>query len=97
MARWRPYLLGLLGIAAITFPFLWLTLAPDFARNTMRVDWAPAHGLQFFSDLSPVFLVALLIWLGSWSNRRWRWQARIASVIPGAAPPRARRATRSSP
>ena len=82
MARWRPYLLGLLGIAAITFPFLWLKLAPDFDRNTMRVEWAPAHGLQFFSDLSPAFLVALLIWLGSWSNRRWQWQARIASVVP---------------
>jgi branched-chain amino acid transport system permease protein len=87
MARWRPYLLGLLGIAAITFPFLWLKLAPDFDRNTMRVEWAPAHGLQFFSDLSPAFLVALLIWLGSWSNRRWQWQARIASVIPAQRRP----------
>ncbi len=27
MTRWRPYVLGLLGLAAITFPFLWLTLA----------------------------------------------------------------------
>ena len=84
MARWRPYVLGLLGLAAITFPFLWLTLAPDFVRNTMRVDWSPAHGLQFFSDLSPVFLIALLIWLLSWTNRRWHWQARIAGVVPVA-------------
>jgi branched-chain amino acid transport system permease protein len=82
MARWRPYVLGLLGIAAITFPFLWLKLAPDFARNTMGVSWAPAHGLQFFSDLSPVFVIALLIWLGSWSNRRWHWQARLADIVP---------------
>jgi branched-chain amino acid transport system permease protein len=80
MARWRPYLLGLLGLAAITFPFLWLALDPDFANNTMRVRWAPAHGLQFFSDLSPVFLIAFLIWLGSWSNRRFGWQGRIAAL-----------------
>jgi branched-chain amino acid transport system permease protein len=84
MARWRPYVLGLLGLAAITFPFLWLTLAPDYARNTMRVDWSPAHGLQFFSDLSPVFLVALLIWFGSWSNKTWHWQARLAALVPAA-------------
>jgi len=84
MARWRPYVLGLLGLAAITFPFLWLTLSPDFVRNTMRVDWSPAHGLQFFSDLSPVFLIAFVIWLGSWTNRRWHWQARLGSVVPTA-------------
>jgi len=84
MARWRPYVLGLLGLAAITFPFLWLTLAPDFVRNTMRVEWSPAHGLQFFSDLSPVFLIAFVIWLGSWTNRRWHWQARLGSVVPTA-------------
>jgi branched-chain amino acid transport system permease protein len=84
MARWRPYVLGLLGLAAITFPFLWLTLAPDFVRNTMRVDWSPGHGLQFFSDLSPVFLVAFLIWLISWSNRTWQWQARLAGIVPAA-------------
>jgi branched-chain amino acid transport system permease protein len=80
MARWRPYLLGLLGLAAITFPFLWLALVPNFADNTMRVAWAPAHGLQFFSDLSPVFLIAFLIWLGSWTNRRFDWQGRIAGT-----------------
>jgi branched-chain amino acid transport system permease protein len=84
MARWRPYVLGLLGLAAITFPFLWLTLAPDFVNNTMRVNWSPAHGLQFFSDLSPVFLIAFLIWLGSWSNRRWHWQAGIAAAVPAS-------------
>jgi branched-chain amino acid transport system permease protein len=84
MARWRPYVLGLIGLTAITFPFLWLTLAPDFVRNTVRVNWQPSHGLQFFSDLSPVFLIALLIWLLSWTNRRWHWQARIAGVVPVA-------------
>jgi branched-chain amino acid transport system permease protein len=77
MARWRPYLLGLLGLAAITFPFLWLTLQPNFADNTMRVGWTPAHGLQFFSDLSPVFAIAFLIWLGSWTNRRFGWWDRV--------------------
>jgi branched-chain amino acid transport system permease protein len=94
MARWRPYLLGLLGVAALTFPFLWLKLAPDFVNNTMRVDWAPGHGLQFFSDLSPVFLVALLIWLGSWTNRRWHWQARIAAVVPAPRRPALARYTK---
>ena len=80
MTRWRPYVLGLLGLAAITFPFLWLALEPNFANDTMRVSWAPAHGVRFFSDLSPVFLIAFLIWLGSWSNRRFGWQAWIAST-----------------
>ena len=84
MARWRPYVLGLLGLAVITFPFLWLTLAPDFVNNTVRVAFSAAHGLQFFSDLTPVFLAALLIWLGSWSNRRWRWQARLAGIVPAS-------------
>jgi len=64
MTRWRPYLLGLLGLAAITFPFLWLQLQPDFQNNTILVAWSPAHGLQFFDDLLPVFIVGFLIWLG---------------------------------
>ena len=75
MTRLRPYLLGLLGIAAITFPFLWLQLAPNFDDNTISVKWAPAHGLQFFTDLLPVFVIALLIWLGNRAGRYWNWGA----------------------
>jgi hypothetical protein len=71
MARLRPYLLGILGLAAITFPFLWLQLQPDFTNNTLKVAWAPAHGLQFFDDLLPVFVVAFLIWIGIRANRYW--------------------------
>jgi branched-chain amino acid transport system permease protein len=71
MARWRPYVLGLLGVAALTFPFLWLQLRPNTADNTIQTVWSPEHGLQFFCDLLPVFLVALLIWLGVRANRRW--------------------------
>ena len=71
--RLRPYLLGLLGIAIITFPFLWLQLDPDFDNNTIKVRWAPQHGLQFFDDLLPVFVVSLLIWLGIRANRHWHW------------------------
>jgi branched-chain amino acid transport system permease protein len=63
MARWRPYLLGILGLAFLTFPFLWLQLVPDFVRNTIEVTFAPGHGLQFFGDLSSVFVIALLVWL----------------------------------
>jgi branched-chain amino acid transport system permease protein len=73
MTRWRPYLLGILGLAAITFPFLWLQLQPDFDNNTVTVSWAPKHGLQFFNDLLPVFIVSLLIWLGIRANRYWGW------------------------
>ncbi len=72
-SRWRPYLLGIPGLVAITFPFLWLKLDPDYNKNTVAVAWAPWHGLQFFSDLSPVFLVAFLIWLGVQANRRFGW------------------------
>jgi len=67
--RWRPYLLGIPGLAIITFPFLWLQLRPNFDTNTVRVAWAPGHGLQFFSDLFPVFVIAFLIWLGVQTNR----------------------------
>jgi branched-chain amino acid transport system permease protein len=74
--RWRPYVLGILGflgLAALTFPFLWLQLQPNFETNTVRIIWAPLHGLQFFNDLSPVFFIAFLIWLGVQANRHWRW------------------------
>jgi branched-chain amino acid transport system permease protein len=71
ISRWRPYVLGMLGLAFLTFPFLWLQLQPDFTLNTMGVAWAPAHGLQFFADLSPVFLLVLAIWLFNWANRRF--------------------------
>jgi branched-chain amino acid transport system permease protein len=78
MARLRPYLLGILGLAAITFPFLWLQLQPDFDNNTITVIWAPAHGLQFFDDLLPVFIIALLIWIGIRANRYWGWDEAVA-------------------
>jgi branched-chain amino acid transport system permease protein len=78
MSSWRPYLLGILGLAAITFPFLWLQLQPDFNNNTMTVAWAPAHGLQFFDDLLPVFIIAFLIWIGIRANRYWRWDQAVA-------------------
>jgi branched-chain amino acid transport system permease protein len=71
--RWRPYVLGILGIAFLTFPFLWLQLRPDFNLNTMEVAWAPGHAFQFFGDLSPVFLLGLLIWAGTRLNRRFGW------------------------
>jgi len=75
---WRPYLLGFLGLAALTFPFLWLQLAPDFDKNTVGVVWAPLHGLQFFGDLSPVFVIAFLIWLGIQGNRHFGWDQALA-------------------
>ena len=78
MARVRPYVLSILGLAAITFPFLWLQLQPDFTNNTITVGWAPEHGLQFFDDLLPVFVVSFLIWLGIRANRYWGWDKAIA-------------------
>ncbi|HEY0257660.1 MAG TPA: hypothetical protein VGC39_09480 [Candidatus Methylacidiphilales bacterium] len=77
-SRWRPYLLGIPGLAIITFPFLWLRLDPDFDKHTVAVSWAPWHGLQFLGDLSPVFLVALLIWLGVLANQRFGWDKLLA-------------------
>ena len=69
-SRWRPYLLGSVGLAIITFPFLWLQLVPNFATNTVTVAWDIKHGLRFFNDLLPVFLIAFLIWLGVQVNQR---------------------------
>ena len=75
----RTILLGILGLAALTFPFLWLQLAPDFTNDTVKVTWAFHHGLQFFGDLSPVFLIAFLIWLGVQVNRRFGLDAALAA------------------
>ncbi|MCE0524243.1 MAG: hypothetical protein LV480_15170 [Methylacidiphilales bacterium] len=69
----RTLLLGILGLTALTFPFLWLQLVPDFTKDTVGVAWAPLHGLQFFGDLSPVFAIAFLIWLGMRANRHFGW------------------------
>jgi len=75
----RTFLLGILGLAALTFPFLWLQLAPNFTNNTVGITWAPWHGLQFFGDLSPVFVISFLIWLGIRINRRFGWEDAIAA------------------
>ena len=77
--RWRTYLLGTLGLAALTFPFLWLRLVPDFNKDTVGVSWAFMHGLQFFGDLSPVFVIAFLIWLGVQGNRQFGWDKTLAA------------------
>jgi branched-chain amino acid transport system permease protein len=77
-SRWRTFLLGILGLAFLTFPFLWLRLAPNFTNNTVGISWAPLHGLQFFGDLSPVLVIALLIWLGIRINRRFGWDQTLA-------------------
>jgi branched-chain amino acid transport system permease protein len=74
MTYWRTYLLGIVGLAAITFPFLWLELHPKPADQTVTVGWALGHGAQFFTDLVPVFVVGLLIWLGIITDRHWHWQ-----------------------
>ena len=79
ISRWRSYLLGLLGLAAITFPFLWLQLAPNFTNDTVDVAWAPLHGLQFFGDLSPVLVIAFFIWLGIRANRHFGWDQALAA------------------
>jgi branched-chain amino acid transport system permease protein len=78
ISRYRPYILGLLGVAAITFPFLWLQLVPNFANDTVAVAWAPMHGLAFFGDLSTVFVIGFLIWLGIQLNRRYHWDQALA-------------------
>jgi branched-chain amino acid transport system permease protein len=75
---WRPYVLGILGLGVLTFPFLWLQLQPDFVQNTIGVSWAPWHGLQFFGDLSPVFLIAILIFLGNRAGRHFQLGRRLA-------------------
>jgi branched-chain amino acid transport system permease protein len=70
---WRPYVLGILGLAFLTFPFLWLQLAPNFALQTTEVTWAPWHGLEFFGDLSPVFFLVAILWAANKANRHFGW------------------------
>jgi len=78
-SRHRTILLGILGLTALTFPFLWLRLAPNFTNDTVGITWAPLHGLQFFGDLSPIFIIALLIWLGVRANRQFGWDKALAA------------------
>jgi len=78
LSRYRPYILGLLGVFAITFPFLWLRLVPNFANNTIAVVWAPMHAFAFFGDLSTVFVVGFFIWLYVQLNRRFGWGKALA-------------------
>jgi branched-chain amino acid transport system permease protein len=73
ITRLRPYVLGILGLAFLTFPFLWLQLAPNFTENSMRVAWVPAHALQFFADLSPVLMLAAVLIIANLLNRRFGW------------------------
>ncbi len=75
----RPYLVGIAGLVALTFPFLWLTLDPNFTNDTMRVAWAPGHALQFFSDLMPLFLFGFLIWIILRLDRKLGWRRALAS------------------
>jgi branched-chain amino acid transport system permease protein len=79
MARWRPYFLGLAGLAALTFPFLWLRLNPNPATNTVRVSFAPGHGLQFFGNLTSVFILALVIWIFFKAQQRFGWGNTLAA------------------
>jgi branched-chain amino acid transport system permease protein len=78
MARYRPYIFGLLGVFAITFPFLWLQLAPNFTNNTVGITWAPQHAGEFFGNLSTVFVVGFLIWVGVRLNRHFAWDRALA-------------------
>ena len=80
ISRMRPYVLGLLGVAAITFPFLWLQLVPDFDKLTVGIKWAPQHGLDFFGNLSIAFIIGFLIWGGIRLNRYFRWDEKIARL-----------------
>jgi branched-chain amino acid transport system permease protein len=66
-------------LVALTFPFLWLTLDPNFTNDTMRVAWAPGHALQFFSDLMPLFLFGFLIWIILRLDRKLGWRRALAS------------------
>jgi branched-chain amino acid transport system permease protein len=79
MTRWRPYILGILGLVGLTFPFLWLKLKPDPATNTVGIEFALRHGLQFFGDLTSVFVIALLIWLFVQARRKFGWDQTLAA------------------
>jgi branched-chain amino acid transport system permease protein len=65
-ARPRFYVLCLLSLAAITFPFLWLKLAFDYKAGAVSVTWAFDNGLLFFQNLSPAVLAAVCFGVGIW-------------------------------
>lgn len=59
-ARIRPILLGILGLLAITAPFVWFRLAYNVQEQTVQLQPAPARGWAFFEGILPAFFVVLL-------------------------------------
>lgn len=55
--------LGLLGLAFITAPFIWLQLNHDYNQGTVTVQLALQKGWQLLKNLAPLFGVIFLIFL----------------------------------
>jgi branched-chain amino acid transport system permease protein len=80
-ARLRFFALASLGLLVITFPFLWLKLIYNFSNGTVGIDWNPENGLNFFQNLIPVFVIALLFVALNWLEKKARWQESLGRAL----------------
>ena len=58
---WLKLLLGMLGLAALTTPFIWLQLNYDFSQGLVAAQWNFQKGWQFFKNLVPLLIFISLI------------------------------------
>lgn len=84
--RLRNFLLGFLGLALITFPFLWLGLKYDYATGNVATVWSWEHGIKFFSNLTVAFAIVAILTALHFSNKKWNWSRPILLTLRPLAP-----------
>ena len=53
--------LGVLGLAALTLPFVWLQLNYNFSQGSVTTQWNFQKGWEFLKNLTPLLIFILLI------------------------------------
>lgn len=85
-ARIRILLLTILGLAAITFPFLWLGLKFNYATGAVTTVWNIAHGIKFFDNLLIALVTVAIIVALHYSNKKFQWWRFVEKALAPAAP-----------
>ncbi|PAW79297.1 MAG: hypothetical protein B9S32_04940 [Verrucomicrobia bacterium Tous-C9LFEB] len=84
--RLRNYILAFLGLAFITFPFLWLSLKYNYATGNVATVLNWAHGVKFFSNLTVAFAIVAILMALHYSNKKWNWSHPIFLTLRPLAP-----------
>lgn len=61
VARFRPWLLGVMGVALITAPFLWTRIGSDPSTGNVLLSPSPSNGFQFLSVVVPGFAIGAMV------------------------------------